>query len=76
MAIREISAASDVTEECLAASGELFLMWYDNDDDEPIDWESFFDRLESYYGWSVLQFDSPAANKVKRHVRKMRQEGK
>lgn len=66
----QIESAADVTPECLTAAEEVFTGFYDHGR-EPIDWGSFWDRLE-VYGWSVTEFDSSAASKIQRHIRKYR----
>lgn len=66
----EIQSAKDVTPECLTAAEEVFTGYHDHDG-RPVDWEAFWDRLEAY-GWSITEFDSPAATKIQRHIRKYR----
>jgi len=61
-----IQTALDVTAECLTAAEEVFEGWFD--DDEPIDWHAFADRLDEY-GWSLKDIDCPALSKIQRHVR-------
>lgn len=68
-----IKQAEDVTPECLRASEEVFEGFFDNEG-EPIDWYSFWDRLEAY-GYTVLELDSPATRKIQRHIRKFREVG-
>jgi hypothetical protein len=63
-----IQETQEVTAECLANCEELYDDWFDSD--EPIDWWLFYDRLESMFGWSITQTDSPASKKIQRHVRK------
>lgn len=66
-----ISEAADVTPAVLEAAEEVFEGWFDNDG-EPIDWMSFWDRLETY-GWTITMLDAPAAKKIQRHIRKFRE---
>ena len=67
-----IRTASDAsrTEVAIAAS-DVFYGFFDGE--QKIDWQSFFDRLEQY-GFSVETIDSPAARKVQRYVRRLRDE--
>jgi hypothetical protein len=67
-----IREAGDVTPECLTAAEEVFEGFFDNDG-EPIDWYSFFDRLERY-GYCSNEVDNPAVRKIQRHIRKFRQD--
>jgi len=46
---------------------------WDNTTEQMIDWQAFFDRLEQY-GYAVETTDSPAARKVQRYVRRLRDE--
>lgn len=64
-----INQASDVTENCLRDAEAIFEGWFDNDD--TIDWDSFWDRLDGY-GWSVETTDCPASKKIQRHIRKFK----
>jgi len=68
----DIQTAEDVTPECLTEAEQIFCDWFDNGD-EPIDWERFWDRLETV-GYTVTDMDSPACRKIQRHVRKFRSE--
>jgi hypothetical protein len=67
-----ISTADDVNEACLRAAEEVFEGFFDHDG-EPIDWWSFWDRLEAY-GWTVMETDTPATKKIQKHIRRFRQE--
>ena len=64
-----IISTADVTAECLEAVEEIYDGFYS--DDNSIDWWSFLDRLEAW-GYSAQTVDSPAVNKIKRHVSKIR----
>ena len=64
-----IISTADVTAECLEAVEEIYDGFYS--DDDSIDWWSFLDRLEAW-GYSAQTVDSPAVNKIKRHVSKIR----
>lgn len=64
-----IITAADVTAECLQAAEDIHDGFYGQE--EHIDWYSFLDRLESY-GWSAQTVDSPAVNKIKRHISKIK----
>lgn len=68
--------AADVTDEILRLAEEVYDGWFD--DDEPIDWEEFIDRLckMGYLADDTrLEFDTydcPAVSKIKRHIRNYR----
>lgn len=64
-----IHTAAEVTPQCLLAAEEIFSDWFDND--EPIDWHAFYDRLESV-GWCITDTSSPASTKIQRHIRKFK----
>jgi len=65
-----IRTASDASHcDVIKAAEEVFDGFFDND--EQIDWQNFFDRLERY-GYAVETTDSPAARKVQRIVRRLR----
>ena len=64
-----ITTASDVTEKCLQDAEDIFDGYFSSG--ENIDWGSFLDRLETY-GWSSPTIESPAVNKIKRHISKIR----
>lgn len=67
-----IRTASDASHcDVIKAAEEVFDGFFDND--EQIDWQDFFDRLERY-GYAVETTDSPAARKVQRYVRRLRAE--
>lgn len=72
----EPETAADVTEEMLGLAEDTHDSWFD--DGEPIDWEEFIDRLcKSGYlaDGTRLEFEtyeSPAINKIKKHVRAYR----
>lgn len=66
-----IRETSDVTPEVLEASQDIFEGFFDNDG-EPIDWTSFWDRLEAW-GYCVEELDCPATRKIQRHIRKFRE---
>ena len=78
---RIIVTAKDVTPEILAVAEDVFDGWFDND--EPIDWEDFIDRLADPSGlndkgagaFDFDHYDNPAVQKIKRHIRKYRTEG-
>lgn len=71
---KPLIAAADVTEEILLMAEDVHDGWYA--DERNIDWEGFIDRLErhSERDWGS-QMDSPAINKVKRHIREIRKAG-
>lgn len=64
-----ITTTADITAECLEAVEEIYDGFYSNDDS--IDWWSFLDRLEAW-GYCAQTVDSPAVNKIKRHISKIR----
>ena len=68
-----INTADDVTSEVLLAAIEVFEMWHD--DDERIDWQDFWDRLEAIFGFDVTNADSSAARKIQQTVREHRKAG-
>jgi hypothetical protein len=76
---RVLSTAADVTDDVLEAAIETFDDWFDND--EPIDWESFIDRLADPTGCGKAgaiefdKYDNPAIRKIQRHVRAYRNQG-
>lgn len=65
---RPVLAAADVTADLLKTAEDVFEGFFD--DDQPIDWGGFIDRLErwSERDWGN-QIDSPAIRKVQRHIR-------
>jgi hypothetical protein len=65
----DIQASEDVTADCLKQCEDVFEGWFDSDD--PIDWYSFWDRLEAY-GYTVKNTDCPATRKIQRHIRAFR----
>lgn len=65
-----INQSDEVTEGCLRDAEAVFEGWFDND--EPIDWDSFWDRLDTH-GWSVITTDCPAARKIQRHIRRFKE---
>jgi hypothetical protein len=66
-----IKEAEDVTGECLFMAEDVYVGWFAND--EKIDWETFWDRLEKY-GFAVASLDCGATRKVQRHIRKFKSE--
>ena len=67
-----IRSAADAAQcDVIKAAEEVFDGFFAND--EQIDWQAFFDRLERY-GFIVETTDSPAARKIQRHVRRLRDE--
>jgi hypothetical protein len=68
---RMILTAADVTEDVIGAAVETFNGWFD--DDEPIDWEDFFARMERHHPFDFGdQMDTPAMRKVQRTIRAYR----
>lgn len=73
--------AEDVTPEILEVAEETFDGWFDNDG--PIDWEDFLDRMADPYGYNdkgapafdFEEVDNPAIRKIQRHVRKYKSQG-
>jgi len=63
--------ATDVTDAVLAAAAQTFDDYFD--DGEPIDWNAFFDRLESTHGICVLDLGCGAAHRIQRLVRHRRE---
>lgn len=67
-----IRTAADAAQcDVIKAAEEVFDGFFVND--EQIDWDAFFDRLEQY-GFCVETIDSPAARKIQRFVRRIRDE--
>lgn len=67
--------AEDVSEEMLTLAEETYDAWFS--DDERIDWEEFLDRLCKWSinadpAWELDEYDNPAVNKIKRHIREYR----
>lgn len=69
--------AKDVTPALLALAENVYDDWFD--DDEPIDWERFIDKMSTWMsqgtadGWE--EFDTywnPAISKIQRHIRAYR----
>ena len=71
MEAKPIHTSNDITEDVLRQAEEIHDGWFDND--EPIDWENFWDRLEMW-GYSISDLTSPAAQKIQRHIRKFRKQ--
>lgn len=68
-----IRTAADAShEDVITAVTEVYEGFFAGSD-EQIDWHAFFDRLERY-GFCVETIDSPAARKVQRYVRRLRDE--
>ena len=67
-----INQAEDVTFDCLCAAEDIYDGWFSND--ERIDWDSFWDRLDRY-GFAVASLDCGASKKIQRHIRKFKNEG-
>jgi hypothetical protein len=65
-----LDLADDISDAVISAVTDLFDTYY-ADDDQPIDWSSFWDRLERS-GFTITQSDSPAAMKIQRIVRRLR----
>lgn len=61
-----LSAAADVTDEVKDAAREVFDLWFDND--EPIGWDAFWDRLEAMFKFTINDTDSPAARHIRRSI--------
>jgi hypothetical protein len=61
-----VRTAQDVDDVCISAALDVFEDWYDND--EPIDWGSFWDRLEQR-GFCVADTECRAAIKIQKNVR-------
>ena len=77
----EITVASDVTEEILELASGVSDDWFGNTD-EPVDWESFWDRLDRTEIPSTgreidmgSEFDTPAMRKIQKYVRRIRADG-
>ena len=68
-----LKEAADVTDQMIADSIELFESHFDNDDQ--IEWELFFEKLEYLYLLSVIDFDCAAVRKIKKAVRDHRRAG-
>ena len=66
-----IKEAEQVTRECLFMAEDVYTGWFANDDQ--IDWESFWDKLEKY-GFAVANLDCGATRKIQRHIRKFKNE--
>jgi hypothetical protein len=67
-----IVEASDITDTCIELVESLYDDWYVGE--EKIDWWGFFDRLDEL-GYCVTQIDSPAAKKIQRMVRALKNSG-
>jgi|688.fasta_scaffold151575_6 hypothetical protein len=66
-----IKEAEQVTPDVLRFAEDIYEGWFSNDDQ--IDWEPFWDRLEKY-GFAVASLDCGATRKIQRHIRKFRSE--
>ena len=73
----EVVQAADVTDEILAIASAMEDAWFRND--VWIDWRSFFDDLDGSMIPSTQReldlgddYDSPAMNRIQRHIRKRR----
>ena len=67
-----IRTASDARRtEVETAACDVYYGFFDGE--QKIDWYAFFDRLEQY-GYSVETTESPAARKIQRFVRRIRDE--
>lgn len=67
-----IRTASDARRtEVATAASDVYFGFFDGE--QKIDWQAFFDRLEQY-GYAVETTDSPAARKIQRYVRRLRDE--
>ena len=67
-----LSTSEQVTDQCLEDAAEIYDGWFTSSD--VIDWNNFWDRLEETYFWTIQDVTSPAASKIKRHIRKVRNE--
>jgi len=72
---RPVETAEDVDAQVLSDAEEV-LEWFP----DRIDWEMFLDRLSDKHGergdppYWIPSYDSPAVNKIKRHVRALKSE--
>ena len=73
----EVVQAADVTDEILAIAAAMDDAWFRKD--PWIDWRSFFDDLNGSMIPSTQreldlgdEYDSPAMNRIQRHIRKRR----
>lgn len=79
MEVKYLRTAADVTEGHLREAERTFDGWFDND--EPIDWEAFIDKFADPHGhgdagrYDLDEYDNPAVRKIKKHVRRYRNEG-
>ena len=64
-----IVETNDITDACIELVESLYDDWYANE--ERIDWWGFFDKLDEL-GYCVTQIDSPAAKKIQRMVRALK----
>ena len=71
MEAKPLQNAGDITDDVLRQAEDVYEGWFDND--EPIEWESFWDRLEAW-GYSITDLSSPAATKIQRHIRQFRKQ--
>jgi hypothetical protein len=65
-----LEEASDVTDDMIDECIELYESYFDNDDD--IDWEVFFDKLEYKFMLTVIDLECAAVRKIKTAVRNHR----
>lgn len=70
-AMTSLETAEDVTAPIMDAVREMCDDWY-ADASEQIEWDLFWDRLESSYNISIANPDSPAARKIQRTARQHR----
>jgi len=78
---KNLTKAADVTPEILTWAERVFEDWFDND--EPIDWERFWDRFADPNGlrsdgaepFDIEDLNNPAISKIQRHVRAYKNQG-
>lgn len=68
---RALSSAADVTEDVLKDAEEVLDGWFSYGG--RIDWEEFLERLEQYNNgaYDFPEMDSPAVQKIQRHIRRI-----
>lgn len=67
-----LHTAKDVTADVIEKASGCAEAAYGLGNDFRVDWERAYDMLESLYGYSLEQFDSPADRKIRREVNKQR----
>ena len=76
-AVKILETAQDVTEPILRVAESVSDSWF-SDEDSPIDWEEFIDKFADPHNhheadaFDIENYDNPAVNKIKRHVRAYR----